>query len=138
MLVLLLNEAAETLGKKVLSVPPELLILLTHYDYPGNIRELRSMIFNAVSRQKEKMLSLQPFRDAMGHTGDLPRLPVVTDELIFPERLPTIKDLTENLIQVALERAEGNQAIAAGILGLTPQALSKRLIRKRQDRDGLA
>lgn len=138
LLDLFLSEAAEKLGKKVLTVPPELLVLLETYDYPGNIRELRSMIFNAVSRQKEKMLSLQPFRDAMGHTGVLPRLPVSTEELVFPSRLPTIKDVTESLIREALERAQGNQAIAAGMLGLTPQALSKRLIRKRQDQDGLA
>jgi DNA-binding protein Fis len=35
------------------------------------------------------------------------------------------------LIDEALARAEGNQAIAAGLLGLTPQALSKRLSRRR-------
>ena len=36
------------------------------------------------------------------------------------------------LIEEALARAKGNQAIAAGLLGITPQALSKRLIRKRR------
>ena len=127
-----LNEAAEKLGKKVLTVPPELLTLLETYDYPGNVREFRSMIFNAVSRQKEKMLSLQPFREAMGHTGNLPRLSSDGEELAFPERLPTLKEATEKLIQEALDRSKGNQAIAAGMLGMTPQALSKRLIRKRQ------
>lgn len=125
-----LTEAAEKLGKKVLAVPPELLILLENYDYPGNVRELRSMIFNAVSRQREKMLSMGPFREAMGHTGELPSIPVESEEFHFPVRLPTIKTLTEQLIQEALERSKGNQAIAAGMLGLTPQALSKRLVRK--------
>ena len=130
-----LAEAAESLSKKILSIPPELLILLKNYEYPGNVREFRSMIFNAVSKQKEKMLSLQPFREAMGHTGDLPRLPTESEGLTFPERLPTIKEATDGLIDEALNRSQGNQAIAAGILGLTPQALSKRLLRRREQRE---
>jgi len=34
------------------------------------------------------------------------------------------------LIEEALSRAKSNQAIAAGLLGITPQALSKRLKRR--------
>ena len=138
LLDLFLQEAASRLGKKVLTVPQELLVLLESYDFPGNVRELRSMIFNAVGRQKEKMLSLEPFREAMGHTGDLPPPPSQVDELIFPARLPSIKEVTDKLIEEALSRSRGNQAIAAGLLGLTPQALSKRLIRKRKGQDELA
>jgi len=125
--------AAEKLGRKQLAVPPELLTLLETYDYPGNVRELRSMIFNAVSRQKEKMLSLQPFREAMGYAGEELRPEVAEEALSFPEKLPTLKATTEALIEQALSRAKGNQAIAAGLLGITPQALSKRLKRRRNN-----
>jgi DNA-binding NtrC family response regulator len=138
LLDLFLEEAASKLERKILTVPPELLILLESYDYPGNVRELRSMIFNAVGRQKEKMLSLDPIREAMGHVGDLPRPPSTEDELVFPARLPSIREATRRLIDEALTRSKGNQAIAAGLLGLTPQALSKRLIRKRKENDELA
>ena len=126
-----LDEASRKLSRKKLAVPAELLTLLETYDFPGNVRELRSMIFNAVSRQKEKMLSLKSFREAMGR--DNIELPVRTEEdkLDFPEKLPTLREVTENLIEEALLRARGNQAIAAGLLGLSPQALSKRLSRKR-------
>jgi transcriptional regulator with PAS, ATPase and Fis domain len=133
-----LREAGDRLGKKVLAVPPELLVLIESYDFPGNVRELRSMIFNAVGRQKEKMISLEPFRESMGHVGDLPGPPPSDGELSFPARLPSIKYATERLIEEALSRSKGNQAIAAGLLGLTPQALSKRLARKRKEQDGLA
>jgi DNA-binding NtrC family response regulator len=125
------GRAVETLGKKKLAIPPELLTLMETYDFPGNVRELRSMIFNAVSRQKEKMLSLQPFREAMGRTGEEIRTQVGEEELTFPQKLPTLKILTERLIEEALSRAKGNQAIAAGLLGITPQALSKRLKRRK-------
>ena len=127
--------AAEKLNKKRLAIPPELLTLLETYDFPGNVRELRSMVFNAVSRQREKMLSLQPFREAMGYAGEEVRPEPAEEALVFPEKLPTLKAVTEGLIEEALSRAKGNQAIAAGLLGITPQALSKRLKRRRNSQE---
>ena len=46
--------------------------------------------------------------------------------------LPTLKDAEERLIAEALKRAGGNQSIAAGILGVTRQALNRRLRRKEE------
>ena len=90
------------------------------------------MVFTAVSRQREKMLSLQPFREAMGREGPRIAAPTGREPLVFPQRLPTIREATEMLIAEALDRAQGNQAIAAGLLGITPQALSKRLSKRRK------
>jgi DNA-binding NtrC family response regulator len=126
-----LDRASTELSRKKLAVPSELLTLLETYDFPGNVRELRSMIFNAVSRQKEKMLSLKSFREAMNRDRD--ELPDLSgkDSIDYPERLPTIKEMTDNLIHEAMNRSRDNQAIAAGLLGISPQALSKRLNRKQ-------
>lgn len=51
---------------------------------------------------------------------------------IVPENLPTLKEVEEILIEEALERSGGNQAIAARILWISRQALNNRLQRKRQ------
>ncbi len=48
-------------------------------------------------------------------------------QMRFPEKLPTLKEMEELLIEEALRRAQGNQGIAASILGITRQALNKRL-----------
>ena len=45
----------------------------------------------------------------------------------FSERLPTLKQTEQLLISEAMKRANGNQAIAASLLGITRQALNKRL-----------
>jgi two-component system, NtrC family, nitrogen regulation response regulator GlnG len=50
---------------------------------------------------------------------------------LFPERLPTLHEAQEALVAEALRRAEGNQGLAAGMLGLSRQALNKRLMRRR-------
>jgi transcriptional regulator with PAS, ATPase and Fis domain len=45
----------------------------------------------------------------------------------FSERIPTLKQTEQLLISEAMKRASGNQAIAAQWLGITRQALNKRL-----------
>jgi DNA-binding protein Fis len=49
----------------------------------------------------------------------------------FTERLPSIKQATEMLIDEALRRSRGNQSLAADLLGISHQALSKRLQRRK-------
>jgi transcriptional regulator with PAS, ATPase and Fis domain len=49
----------------------------------------------------------------------------------FPERLPSLRQVRELLIEEALKRAGGNQSIAAGLLGISHQALNKHLQRKK-------
>jgi two-component system nitrogen regulation response regulator GlnG len=111
--------------------------MLKTYDFPGNIRELEAMAFDAVARCQGGVLSLESFREAV---GDKPSL--VTSELpgeapaLFTgfsrEQLPTLEAAEEALIQEALARAGANQGVAAGILGISRQALNKRLNRRRQ------
>jgi DNA-binding NtrC family response regulator len=127
---LFLDQATRALGAKRLAVPPELYPLLETYDFPGNVRELRSMVMAAVSRQREKMLPLAPFREAMG-LGDQPPAPSDLGALTFPDRLPTLAELTAQAVEEALRRSKGNQALAARLLGISPQALSARLARRR-------
>ncbi len=47
--------------------------------------------------------------------------------LNFPEKLPSIKEATRLLIEEALERTLRNQSHAAKLLGISQQALSKRI-----------
>jgi DNA-binding NtrC family response regulator len=135
-----LDEASETLKKKKPTVPGELFSLLKTYGFPGNIRELRAMVLDAVSSGKSMMLSLKPFREAIGKQdgngvapSDLKRFRSDPASLItFSDHLPTLKQVEQKLIELALERSGGNQAIAAQILGITRQALNNRLQRKRK------
>lgn len=125
-----LDEASEKLSKEKLAVPPELIPLLTVYDFPGNIRELRSMIFDAVSKQTEKMLSLKPFKETMGKDVQVISKEQTEELITFKDRLPTIAQASEILIAEAMKRAKGVNSVAAMLLGISPQALGKRINRK--------
>jgi DNA-binding NtrC family response regulator len=47
------------------------------------------------------------------------------------DRLPTLELAVDSLVTEALHRASGNQTIAAEMLGISRQALNKRLTRRK-------
>jgi DNA-binding NtrC family response regulator len=128
------DKACGALSKKRPAVPRELLTLLRNYSFPGNVRELEGMVFDAVVRHKSRIMSLASFREIIG-----PALEDKGEEGVAAEgggnpfetmqKLPTIKEAVAMLIEDSLRRAEGNQDAAARLLGLTRSALNKRLNR---------
>lgn len=128
-----LEKAAVNLGKPCPSVPPELSRYLKSYRFSGNIRELEAMIHDAVARHGGRVLPLEPFVEAIGrelvvscdNTAFESRCPVC----LFCNGFPTLKDAENQLIREALRLADNNQRLAATYLGITRQALNKRLSR---------
>jgi DNA-binding NtrC family response regulator len=128
-----LEKAAAELGREIPTVPPELAVLMATHDYPGNIRELKGMVYDAVSRHSGGVLSMESFKahifkdrpEAPGDTspqngGDSPLI-------AFSEKLPTFKEAEQLLLDEALKRAGGNQSIAAQMLGITRSGLNKKI-----------
>lgn len=94
------------------------------------------MVYDAVARHGGKMLSIDSFLEAMG-TGRSGRPSCALQELAAGigsgDRMPTLREAEEALIARALARAGGNQGIAASYLGISRQALNKRLSRRSGD-----
>ena len=133
-----LQEAAEAIGCAVPTPPAELAVLLSTYHFPGNVRELRSMVFDAVSLHRSGKLSMKSFRDALGRR---PRRPAPQSsgeqpKLTFGHTLPTLNEATAQVVEEAMSRAGGNQTIAAGMVGISRPALNKRLRKMRETNDG--
>jgi DNA-binding NtrC family response regulator len=127
-----LEEAAAELGKKKPSYPKELEILLKTYHYPGNVRELKNMVMDAMTIHTEKILSMDSFKAYIGNKGEIINKETAldtTDSTPFSvlETLPTLKEAGHLLVLEALKRADNNQSIAADMLGITRQALNWRL-----------
>jgi two-component system nitrogen regulation response regulator GlnG len=128
-------KACKAVGKSQPTIPKELLPLLRSYAFPGNIRELEGLIFDAVVRHQSRVLSLASFRSAIGHEAEAsPEKGSCTDkeENIYRgcETLPRLKEAGSLLIEEALRRSGGNQDAAARMVGLTRTALNRRLNRK--------
>ena len=132
------REAADKLGKKIPPLPGTLAATCAGHSFPGNIRELRGMVYDAVSRHQFGPLALlHPMQEAISATTNLQQQKVEVqsaqnDEtrIHFPNELPTLKEGTAQLIAEALQRSRGNLTMAANRLGITRQALGQRLKRK--------
>jgi DNA-binding NtrC family response regulator len=136
-----LQQAATSLSKKTPTPPDELITLLGTYQFPGNIRELESMIYDAVSQHRSGKMSMEVFKAYIlkhrpDNTGrDTLAQAEAHPAVAFPDPLPTLKQASQLLVDEALQRAEGNQSIAAMMLGISRQALNKR-IKKQRTEDG--
>lgn len=125
-----LERASAQMDKKRPTVPKELPVLLATYDFPGNVRELEAMVHDAVSRHEGRIMSMKGFAERLDHSpiavagaaDDVENNP-------FSElgELPTLQQAGQLLVEEAMRRTDGNQSIAARLLGISQPALSKRL-----------
>jgi DNA-binding NtrC family response regulator len=131
-----LEKAAIELGKTVPTLPRELFQLLSTYHFPGNLRELEGMCLDALAQHRGGILSQHSFREAIARDGSHGKLGSQPSETTFarswPEQLPTLEQAEQALIEEALRRANGNQGLAASILGITRQALNRRVVQQRK------
>ncbi|MBU1342102.1 MAG: sigma-54 dependent transcriptional regulator [Proteobacteria bacterium] len=132
----LTRKAANSMGKKISTIRQSLLDLLSELSFPGNIRELKTYIYDAVAQCHTDELSEHAILDRLNpeQTGPDPgtpapgalKLDVLALETIFGH-FPTLSELTRYAIEQSLKKAGNNQSKAAKALGISKQALSKRL-----------
>lgn len=133
-----LEEAAVAFEKKKPAFPKDLIALLLTYHFPGNVRELQNLVFDAVAQHRGGVLSMASFRQSIGvHRSPAKRkIPSPqkkpepgADVLTINEEgpFPTFEEAELFLLTQALRRAGRNQVTAAQMLGISRQALQRRL-----------
>ena len=131
----LTDEAARAFNKPPLRLPDQLFSLLESYTWPGNIRELKAALTDAVGRSSGPTLALDPLRERLNRLrGDLPT-GIVEQEarasgeklIAFAGVLPTIREMEELLIREAVRRTGGNRSQAADLLGVARQTVIRRI-----------
>lgn len=120
-----INAACRIYKKPKPEIRPEVLELLAKYIYPGNIRELRSIIFDAVCVTGNGRLSFDIVYSHMDKHAIPGRNNYNSQIIRFSETLPTLKQIRVILIRETLSRTDNNIAGAAKLLGISRQALRK-------------
>ncbi|MBN1968142.1 MAG: sigma-54-dependent Fis family transcriptional regulator [Candidatus Delongbacteria bacterium] len=122
---------SDELGKPMPKVPVDLYKILDAYSFPGNVRELKAMIYNLISSHGNYKLSLKSIYDHINFIeySETGKKEDRNDEesIIFPKKLPKYEEILDDLLDEALRRSHGNQRLAASMLGITRQAVNKRL-----------
>ncbi|HMM38066.1 MAG TPA: sigma-54 dependent transcriptional regulator [Desulfovibrio sp.] len=133
-----LDQDARELRRKRPSYHPELVNLLRSYAFPGNVRELRAMVGDALMNHTSRMLSSETFKRYIFQEGEPEtrgaegRSANPLDNLDFSaDNMPRLKVATQKVAQILISQAMriscGNQTVAARILGISQQALSAKL-----------
>jgi len=113
------EDFAIKLNKAVPKISPGVVELLNRYEFPGNVRELRNMVERAIIVSQDKMLSISHF-------------PVQQSDKKSPAPGPekinlNLEDNETQLILKALEASDYNQNQASKLLGISRDALIRRL-----------
>jgi transcriptional regulator with PAS, ATPase and Fis domain len=106
-------DAAESEPKKISA---EALRMLNTYAWPGNIRELKSVINKGTILAESDTIT----------TDDLPNH-LSFNKRALPRRLKTLQDVERDHILEVLEETGGNQSKASQILGINRKTLYKKI-----------
>jgi len=127
-----IEEAAASTGKNSITPTPEAIQNLNRYSFPGNIRELRAVIFNAVSTGNPDIMDFSTKNLGNNTPGkstspseDIPLL--INQQLAHYPALPTLEEFETAIIREAMNRTNNNASEAARMLGIHRQTIAKRL-----------
>jgi transcriptional regulator with PAS, ATPase and Fis domain len=101
------------------------------HSFPGNVRELESLISDAVAQAKMGRTIPDTLRSRLHLPSDFDAKKAAPVDLQFGATLPTLKVAEDMLIKEALRRTSGNKSLAAVLLGTTRQTLTNKLRAER-------
>jgi len=117
------------LGKNIKGVTPATLHLLQNYDWPGNIREMESVIYETLVMSEQSLIEEEnmPLRIRVKAADE--------ENLAFGKGRPMnqmIQNITEkkekSFIEKALQESGGNRTKAAQILGVSRKTLFNKMV----------
>jgi two-component system, NtrC family, nitrogen regulation response regulator GlnG len=144
-----LDKAVKEMGANVRTVTPEARDKLLNYDWPGNVRELENLIFRVALLAPATAIRAEDIELGRGRTKPASSEVDPSAQLsdLITRRLGElfetgdgeprdlyqrlIAELEKPLIELALDRAGGNQVHAARMLGLNRNTLRKKLTEYR-------
>ncbi len=117
-----LKKFSVLMKKGVVEISPDAMSLLKVYDFPGNVRELENIVERGVA------IATGPVIEAIHLPDDLRELSIRTFRK-KDGKIPSLEEQEKDYIRWVLQEANGNQTLAAQILGIDRVSLWRKLKR---------
>jgi len=115
--------------KPVTRISSDVMALLVDYPFPGNVRELENLIERGTAMAQGDTIEVAHLPDTLRKKGEF-------DFRRVEGRLPTLDEQEQNYITRVLDEVQGNQTVAAQILGINRASLWRKLKARRNEAQG--
>jgi two-component system response regulator AtoC len=117
------------------TLTPEAVEQLKHYHYPGNVRELRNVLFIAATQSKDGEIDADTVEEVMRvHSQSQRRRTPVQESSVdakpvasVPDKPASLHDLESQHITALLEKHNGNRRQVAQALNISERTLYRKL-----------
>jgi DNA-binding NtrC family response regulator len=117
--------------KDVRTISPDVLERLRRYPFPGNVRELQSIIERAVTFCDGDTIAIEHLPARIRKASRARDVPAgaknVPPRLFDDDALPTLLEMEARYIRYVVDRVNGNKRHAAALLGIGRGTLYRRL-----------
>ena len=107
-------------NKVVDGISEDVLDILTNYQWPGNVREIKNVIERAVVLTQDRIITQKDLPE------NISKIKVEERKLTIPFGMP-LREIEKKIIIETLRRSKGDKEITANLLGITPRTIYRKM-----------
>ena len=107
-------------NKVVDGISEDVLDILTNYQWPGNVREIKNIIERAVVLTQDRVITQKDLPE------NISKKKVEERKLTIPFGMP-LREIEKKIIIETLRRSKGDKEITANLLGITPRTIYRKM-----------
>lgn len=111
-------------GKKVPSIPGQIMEAMHEYDWPGNIRELQNVIQRYLTLDKIEFMGISPSESI---ESEIFADNILSNDMKEFKFRTAVENFEKKLIAGALEQNNGNKSKSARVLGIERRSLQRKI-----------
>ena len=113
-------------NKVIDGISEDVLDILTNYQWPGNVREIKNVIERAVVLTQDRIITQKDLPENISREKIEDRKLIKDRKLIIPFGMP-LREIEKKVILETLRRSKGDKEVTANLLGITPRTIYRKM-----------